>query len=152
MTDDLTIEREDPILGDKLRSVSVRDAMHPGIISCSQATTATEIARIMASQHVHCVAVISSSHDNRQEPMIWGIVSDLDLLEAAIQSSAPVTAATLARQPVISVRSSMSVHDAAKAMVEYGTNHVVVVDPDHRVPIGILSTIDVAELLAAGGP
>ena len=84
--------------------------------------------------------------------MIWGIVSDLDLLEAAIESNAPVTAATLAKQPVISVRSTMSVHDAAKTMVEYGANHVVVVDPDHRVPIGILSTIDVAELLAAGGP
>lgn len=152
MTEDLTIEREDSLLSDKLRSVSVRDAMHPGIISCSQATTASEIARIMASQHVHCVAVISSSHHARQEPMIWGIISDLDLLEAAIESDAPVTAATLAKQPVISVRSTMSVHDATKAMVEYRANHVVVVDPDHRVPIGILSTIDVAALLAAGGP
>ena len=151
MTEDLTIEREDSILSDKLRSVSVRDAMHPGIISCGQATTASEIARIMASQHVHCVAVMSSSHDV-QEAMIWGIISDLDLLEAAIESNAPVTAATLAKQPVISVRSTMSVHDAAKAMVEFSANHVVVVDPDHRVPIGILSTIDVAELLAAGGP
>lgn len=152
MTEDLTIEREDSLLSDKLRSVSVRDAMHPGVISCGQATTAIEIARIMASQHVHCVAVMGSSHDARQEAMVWGIISDLDLLEAAIESNAPVTAATLAKQPVISVRSTMSVYDAAKAMVEYSANHVVVVDPDHRVPIGILSTIDVAELLAAGGP
>lgn len=147
-----TIEGEHLAVSDRLRSVSVADAMHPGIISCGQATTATEIARILTSHHVHCVAVISSSHDLRHDPMIWGIVSDLDLLKAAIESDPSVTAATLARQPVISVRSTMSVHDAAQAMVEHRAGHVVVVDPDQRVPIGILSTFDVAELLAAGGP
>jgi CBS domain-containing protein len=151
MADDVTTGREDSIFGDKLRSISVRDAMHPGIISCGQDTTAHEIARIMASRHVHSVAVISLSHDLRQEPMVWGIVSDLDLLEAAIESDPPATAATLAKQPVISVRSTMSVHEAARAMVENGANHVVVVDSADRVPIGILSTLDVAVLLAAGG-
>ncbi len=150
MTRDLTIEREGATLSDKLRSLSVRDAMHPGIISCGQDTSATEIARIMAGRHVHCVAVISLSHDLRQDPMVWGIVSDLDLLEAAIESDPPATAATLAEQPVISVRSTMSVHDAARAMVENGVNHVVVVDSADRVPIGILSTLDVAALFAAG--
>jgi CBS domain-containing protein len=150
MTEDLTTERKDSILSAKLRSMSVRDAMHPGIISCGQDTTATEIARIMANRHVHCVAVISLSHDLRQDPMIWGIVSDLDLLGAAIQSDPPATAATLAKQPVISVRSTISVHDAARAMVENRANHVVVVDESDRVPVGILSTLDVAELLAAG--
>jgi CBS domain-containing protein len=123
--------------------------MHPGVVSCSQAATAAEIARIMASCRVHCVAVMGLSHDQRQDPMIWGIVSDLDLLDAVTEAGRSATAATLAREPVISIRSSMSVHDAAKAMVQYGAAHVVVVDPERRTPLGMLSTLDIARVLAA---
>lgn len=149
MSEDSTIERHVDAGDDKLRATLVRDVMHPGIVSCSQTATATEIARIMASSRVHCVAVMGLSHDERQDPLIWGIVSDLDLLEAATDAGRSATAATLAREPVISIRSTMSVHDAAKAMVEYGAAHVVVVDPERRTPLGILSTLDVAEVLAA---
>ena len=146
MTDDPTV----PATGDRLRATLVRDVMHPGIVSCSQSATAAEIARIMASSRVHCVAVMGLSHDQQQDPLIWGIVSDLDLLEAATDVGRAATAADLAKEPVISIRSTMSVHDAARAMVQYGATHVVVVDPDQRrTPLGILSTLDVAEVLAA---
>jgi CBS domain-containing protein len=149
MTQDSTAQRDNQVVSDRLRTTAVRDVMHPGIVSCSQAATAAEIARIMASCRVHCVAVIGLSPDERHDPHIWGIVSDLDLLEAVTQAGKSATAATLAKQPVISVRATMSVHDAAKAMVEHGATHVVIVDPDRRTPLGILSTLDVAELLAA---
>lgn len=139
--------------GDKLRTTLVRDVMHPGIVSCSQAATAPEIARIMASGRVHCVAVMGVAHDQQRDPLIWGIVSDLDLLDAATDAGRSATAADLAREPVISVRATMSVHDAAKAMVQYQATHVVVVDPEHRrTPLGILSTLDIAKLLAADAP
>jgi CBS domain-containing protein len=122
--------------------------MHPGIVSCSQAATAAEIARVMTSCKVHSVAVMGLSQDERKDPLIWGIVSDLDLLEAVTTPGKDATAASLARQPVIALRSTVSVHDAARAMVENGTSHVVVVDPDRRVPLGIVSTLDIAEVLA----
>jgi CBS domain-containing protein len=92
------------------------------------------------------------SQDQRQDPLIWGIVSDLDLLDAATDPGRSATAANLAREPVISVRSTTSVHDAAKAMVQYGAAHVVVVDDERRTPLGILSTLDVAGVLAAEEP
>lgn len=152
MTPDSTIERPVQAGEDKLRATLVRDVMHPGIVSCSQAATAAEIARIMASCRVHCVAVMGLSHDQRQDPLIWGIVSDLDLLDAATDAGRSATAATLASEPVISIRPTMSVHEAAKAMVQYGAAHVVVVDPERRTPLGILSTLDVAEVLAADAP
>jgi signal-transduction protein with cAMP-binding, CBS, and nucleotidyltransferase domain len=152
MTQDSSIEPHVQAGEDKLRATLVRDVMHPGIVSCSQAATAAEIARIMASRRVHCVAVMGLSQDQRHDPLIWGIVSDLNLLEAATDPGSSATAATLAGEPVISIRSTMSVHDAAKAMVQYGAAHVVVVDPERRTPLGILSTLDVAEVLAGGAP
>jgi CBS domain-containing protein len=137
---------------DRLRSILVKDVMHPGIVSCSQSATPAEIARIMASSRVHCVAVMGLSHDQGQDPLIWGIVSDIDLLDAATDPGRDATAGTLAREPVISIRSTMSLHDAAKAMAKYRAAHVVVVDDQHRNPLGILSTLDVAEVLAADAP
>jgi crotonyl-CoA carboxylase/reductase len=148
MTDDSTTLAG----GDRLHTTLVKDVMHPGIVSCSQSATAAEIARIMASSRVHCVAVMGLSHDQRQDPLIWGIVSDIDLLDAATDPARDATAGTLAREPVISIRSTMSLHDAAKAMAQYRVAHVVVVDPEQRNPLGILSTLDVAEVLAADAP
>lgn len=117
MPQDSTIAPHVQASDDKLRTTMVSEVMHPGIVSCSRAASAAEIARIMASCRVHCVAVMGLSQDQRQDPLIWGIVSDLDLLDAATDAGSSATAATLAREPVISVRSTTSVHDAAKAMV-----------------------------------
>ncbi len=60
------------------------------------------------------------------------------------------TAADLARQPVISVRPTATVHEAAEAMVRYGAQHVVVVDPAASTPVGVVSALDIADLLARG--
>jgi CBS domain-containing protein len=136
---------------DDLRTISVSDVMHPGIVSCSHAATGADIARIMASSRVHCVAVIGISQDGQEKPRVWGIVSDLDVLEAATRPGAPATAASLAKQPVITVRPTMSVLEATEAMVKYGAHHVVVVDPDQHTPVGILSTLDIADALS-GSP
>ncbi len=147
-----TIEPRDRSGGEQLHAVMIGDVMHPGIVSCSQSATATEIARMMTGYKVHAVAVMGVSRDEHEDPLIWGIVSDLDLLEAATTPGAMATAAMLARQPVIAMRSTMSVHEAARAMVENRTTHLVVVDSDRRVPLGIVSTLDIAGVLAREAP
>ena len=131
-----------------LHDVAVKEIMHHGIVSCAQSAGPAEIARIMAGSKVHCVAVIGLAQGDRAAPVIWGIVSDLDLLQAAIGTGAPPTAATLARQPVISVRPTVSVHEAAQVMVANGVSHLVVVDPEELTPVGIVSSLDVAGVLA----
>jgi CBS domain-containing protein len=122
--------------------------MHPGIVSCSQAATPSEIARIMVTCRVHCVAVMGVSAGGREDPVIWGIVSDLDLLQAATGQSTETSAAALAHQPVVSIRPTKSVSEAAQAMVTYRTPHLIVVDPDRLVPLGVVSSLDIAEALA----
>lgn len=131
-----------------LERATVADAMHPGILSCDPDLRLTEVARLMATHHVHCLAVVGVSH---QEPVcgVWGIISDLDLLRAAI-GDREGTARSLATQPVVSVDARTWLTDAARLMLENGTSHLVVVEPESQRPIGILSTLDIAGLLAWG--
>jgi CBS domain-containing protein len=131
-----------------LERATVADAMHPGIVSCEPDVPLSEVARLMATHHVHCLAVVGVS---RQEPEcgVWGIISDLDLLRAAI-GDGEATARSLATEAVVSVDARTWLTDAARLMLQKGTSHLVVVEPDSQRPIGILSTLDVAGLLAWG--
>ena len=105
---------------------------------------------MMATHHVHCVAVMGLSHDPAPEPIVWGIVSDLDLIEASVGGGSERTAGALAQQPIISVDPSTPIREAARLMLTHSAPHLVVVDPDSQRPIGILSTLDIAGILAWG--
>lgn len=132
-------------------SVSVHEVMHPGIVSCDAATGAADVARIMFDRRVHCVAVVSAAEDDVGAPRIWGIVSDLDILAALARPGSAITAADLASEPVVTVRPTLTLREAADAMVRYRVHHVVVTDPERHTPVGVLSTLDVARVLG-GGP
>jgi CBS domain-containing protein len=132
-----------------LEHATVSDAMHPGILSCEPDATATEVARMMASHHVHCVAVVGISH-TKPECYVWGIISDLDLVAAAIGDEPEPTARDLAAQPVITVRPTVPLRDAAETMLRNRVSHLVVTDAEAGRPMGILSTLDVAGVLAWG--
>ncbi len=99
-----------------LEHATVADAMHPGIVSCETDSTVREVARIMATYHVHCVAIMHPPHDQSDAPYLWGIVSDLDLMRASISTRGEVTAGDLAQQPVISVKPTTMLRDAAELM------------------------------------
>jgi CBS domain-containing protein len=132
-----------------LEHATVSDAMHPGILSCEPDATATEVARLMAAHHVHCVAVVGISHE-KPECFVWGIISDLDLVAAGIRDEQEPTARDLADQPVITVRPNVPLRQAGEAMLKNGVSHLVVTDAEAGRPIGILSTLDVAGVLAWG--
>jgi CBS domain-containing protein len=131
-----------------LEHATVADAMHPGILSCEPDATLTEVARMMAVHHIHCLAVIGIS---RQEPAfgVWGIISDLDLVRAGIRGE-DQAAAALAQQPVVSVTPSTPLAEAGELMFTHGVNHLVVIEAESQRPVGILSTLDLAGVLAWG--
>ncbi len=137
-------------LTQSLERATVADAMHPGILSCEPDATLTEVAKMMATHHVHCVAVVGISHEE-PECFVWGIVSDLDLVRAGVADADPAPSArALAAQPVVVVEPGMPLRDAAREMLSYGVSHVVVTDPVAHRPVGVLSTLDVAGVLAWG--
>jgi len=130
-----------------LEQITVGDVMHSGILSCSTGASVKEIAQAMAAEQVHCVAVMAASQEPDDE-RVWGIVSDLDLMGAGFSKDPEPTAAMLAHQPIVSVKPSMGIRDAAQLMHKYNVAHVVVVDPETLQAAGILSTMDIAGVLA----
>jgi CBS domain-containing protein len=129
---------------------TVADAMHPGILSCAPDATLNEVARMMSTHHVHCIVVIGAAEGQSGESRLWGIVSDLDLLRAGMRTDAEETAATLAAKPMVTVETTMRLRSAAEQMLDHGASHAVVMNPEVRRPIGILSTLDIAGVLAWG--
>jgi CBS domain-containing protein len=141
----------DPPSPTPLGETPVADVMHPGIVSCQRDSTAIEIARLMSAAAVHSVAVLSPSPEQLHDPLIWGIVTDLNLLAALAEDTTTATAESLATEQVIRIRSTDTVNDAASAMVRYNAHHLVVIDPETNAPIGILSTVDIGSALARRG-
>jgi CBS domain-containing protein len=133
-----------------LRRATVADAIHPGILSCDADATLTEVARMMSAQHVHCIVVAGTAEREDDESPVWGIISDLDLLRAGMRPDAADTAAELAKQALVKVETTAGLRDTAEQMLAKGIRHVVAVDPDTQRPVGILSTLDIASVLARG--
>jgi CBS domain-containing protein len=132
-----------------LEHARVSDVMHPGIIACEAAATLSEVARVMATHHVHCIAVMGVTR-NGGEKLVWNIITDLDLLRAGLNSDDEPTAAHLATTPIVTVTTGTPLREAAELMLQRGVSHVIVVDPDAERPTGVLSTLDIAGTLAWG--
>ena len=120
----------------------VADAMHPGVIFCPPDASLRTAAAIMATNHVHAVLVTAGG----EAPV--GVVSERRLIEAAGRDADNVTVATLAEDPE-TIFADDPLRQATAAMVERGVTHLVVVDSGGR-PLGMLSSLDVARLLASG--
>jgi CBS domain-containing protein len=132
-----------------LQHATVSDAMHPGILACEPDASLPDVARIMATHHVHCVAVIGISHE---EPPcgVWSVISDLDLVRAGVGDGEESSARAIAQQPLVTVQPSLPLREAGELMSTHRVSHLVVVEPVTERPIGILSTADIAGVLAWG--
>lgn len=132
----------------RIKELMVGDAMHPGVFTCEREDSLSEVAATMVRELVHCVVVESGSGEAAPP---WGIVSDLDLVAAAIfrdldHQSAGGSAGT----PVVTVSPKETLERAAQLMTEHNTAHLIVVDPKEQRPLGVLSTLDIAASLVEG--
>src|SRR5947209_14686001 len=134
-----------------LQHATVSDAMHPGILACEPDAGLPEVAQLMATHHVHCVAVVGISHEEPQCG-VWSVISDLDLVRAGIRDGETVTARFIARQPLVTVEPSLPLREAGELMLSNGLSHLVGIEPGTDRPIGILSSPDIAGVLAGGEP
>jgi CBS domain-containing protein len=110
---------------------TVADAMHPGILSCEPDATLSEVARMMAAHHVHCLAVIGVSHEQPQ-CFVWSIVSDHDVLRAGIRDRAEATARTLASEPIVGADTTRPLREAGALMLNHRVSHLVVIDRERQ--------------------
>jgi len=95
MPDTATTSTHRSYLMPSLEHATVADAMHLGILSCEPDATLTDVATMMATHHVHCIAVVGISHEE-PECFVWAIISDLSLVQAGIADGAEPSARELA--------------------------------------------------------
>jgi CBS domain-containing protein len=131
-----------------LASFRVADAMTTGVISCPPETSLRTVARLMALRHVHAVYVFDYGSEDDETVELWGLVSDLDLVAAAQGDIDRRTARDTSVTPLVSVRSDDLLDRAAQLMAEYGVSHLAVLDPVNKRPVGVLSTLDIARIVA----
>ena len=129
-----------------LEHAVVKDAMRPEVLTCPPDAALREVARTMASEHVHSVVVSGGVEGGRK----WGIVTDMDLMRAARENMDERTAARAAASEFLSVSPDAPLDGAVQTMIDHGVTHLVVVDPQSDKAVGVISTLDVAGLLAWG--
>ncbi len=126
----------------------VSDAMHAGVLTCPSDTPLRSVARMMDAHKVHCV-VVFDERDETDKRQVFGIVSDLDLAAGLVEGAIDTrTAGETAASPVVTISARAPLVRAAQLLVEHGTAHLVVVDPETRLPVGVLSTLDLARAVA----
>lgn len=130
----------------RLEHVRVADAMHAGVVTCTRDAPLRDLARMLVEHRIHCVAI----------PVIegtgistWAIVSDLDLVGAAAAGSLEGrTAGDIAAGEALTISDDDLLDRAAQLLSEHQVSHLVVVGAATGRPVGVLSTLDVAGLLA----
>lgn len=121
--------------------------MHAGILSCPPETPVREVAHLMARQRVHAVAVANVAGDGRP----WGVVSASDVAAAAAAGGEP-TAGEVAAAELLTIGAHEPLYRAAQLFTEHQVSHLVVVDETYGVPVGVLSTLDLARAYAGPSP
>jgi len=130
-----------------LRELTVHDAMWPGIITCPPTASAGEVASIMSSNHIHCV-IVSDLGEAGGTGQRWDVVSDLDLVSVGGRDIDDLTAAEITATEPLTIDAGESLERACQVMSEHAVTHVLALEPGSSIPVGVLSTRDVARVLS----
>jgi CBS domain-containing protein len=121
--------------------------MHRGVLCVPLHTPLTKVAEMMARYQVHCVVALDERGEHQTR--VWGLIPAAELVRiATVDELENRTAGPSATSGAVIVEPADSVYDAARLMSESEVEHVIVVDPVSNRPVGILSTLDVARVLA----
>jgi CBS domain-containing protein len=127
-----------------MRHARVSDAMRPGVITCPPDSSMRDVARMMVTNHIHAVVVRGVKDGGA-----WGVVTDRDLLAAALGAEA-AQAGDCASEVLVTVAPEEPLEAASELMRAHGVSHVMVVDPERNQPLGVVSTLDIAGIVAWG--
>jgi CBS domain-containing protein len=121
--------------------------MHVPVVACDPGSTVAEVASLMASHRVHAVIVEGISVDAHGERLRWAVVSDLDLLRAAVLADDTATGGDIAGTEALTVDAGDDLVTVADRLVDHDCAHAIVVDGGR--PVGVASTLDLASVLAS---
>ena len=139
-----TTPRSGSYLRPSFQHARVADAMRAGVISCPPDSSMRDVARVMSTNHVHAVVVRGVAGGGA-----WGVVTDRDLLRVA-SGSEDQDAGSCASEVLVTIAPDERLEVACELMRAHGVSHVMVVDPNKNQPLGVVSTLDVAGIVAWG--
>jgi len=119
-----------------LAGATVRTAMQLGLFHCPADADLRTVARVMAERSIHCVVVGDD------------VVSDLDLMRGLQEPDGSRAASDVATVG-IRVLPNETLEAATRLMTEHGTSHLLVVSPQTGLPVGMISSLDIARFAAA---
>ena len=132
-----------------LEHASAGDAMRPRVLTCTADTPLFVAAQRMSGEHVHALVVLRPHPASGDDDRPWAVLTDRDLLQHASEASV-LTAGEVASGPVVTARPGDRLAELAERMIRHHASHAVVVDPVDDRPIGVVSTLDVAGIIAWG--
>jgi CBS domain-containing protein len=139
-----------PVVSGTLSDTTVAAVMHPGIVSRTPETPLQELAGTMADLRMHCIAVAGvGRRDDGGQHLVWGLVSDMDVVHAAHRHHLDQPASDFASSAPLALPETAGLDRAARLMVDHGAAHIVVVGRT-GLPLGVVSTLDLLRSVAAG--
>jgi len=125
---------------------TVRDWMHPGVITCRPDTPVDQVAITMDEKDISALVVVDEA-DNA-----IGVISRTDLVNARfiqpyLKHWRGMSAEHLMSKPVIRVTPDVAIKEAVKLLRARRIHRLVVVEEQagHKRPVGILSVTDLAK-------
>jgi CBS domain-containing protein len=133
------------------KRLTVGSVMHMGIIECGPQTPLEDLARLIAEEDTHSVAVHGlPAGEPGEEQRGWGLVSDVDLMRALAANGLNSEASRAATGEIVTIGLHESLEHAAQLMGEHECSHLVVTATDTQLPIGVISSLDVIRGLVWG--
>ncbi|HWY90613.1 MAG TPA: CBS domain-containing protein [Solirubrobacteraceae bacterium] len=131
--------------------LAVAEVMHSGVIDCPPQTPLHEVASLMAENNVHFVIVDGLARGpHHTEQLVWGAISDIDLMRAVGTGSTDGEAGEIAATEIVTIERGEEVQRAAQLMGKHECSHLIVTDPDSGRPLAVVSSLDVARALVWG--
>jgi len=126
---------------------TVFELMTPDPVVIPDALSATDAARLLDFYRVSGAPVID------EDGMVVGVVSQSNLVHAftsgsLLEALPGLLVRDLMSMPAITVRGGVSADEAARLMEAHRVHRLVVVAPDGRTPIGVLSRTDLVHVIA----
>jgi CBS domain-containing protein len=129
-----------------LEHLTIQDAMHAGVLTCQPDDDLATLATLLVTHGIHAIVL---EHANDPSPLV---VTDLQLIRAALHGPADASARDLARDAISMLPADSPLAHAVAKMAELDEAHLLVTDPASGAPCGMISSFDVAAVIGGDQP
>jgi CBS domain-containing protein len=130
-----------------MEGMTVRDAMHHGVVTCDSSISVRDAVRLMNEKRLRSLVVVDF------DCALAGIITEMDIVAARLvhEGGKPwdqLTVGEIMTNRVLTVTPDTSLKEAAKLLVSHRIHRLVVAESDDMcTPIGILSLGDIMRYL-----